>query len=307
VDPNPPQLYRSSAEFTAPVVAEPVVWISFLDLFIEDPAACAWARQPTLDTLRQAVTGVRGPQMELPGQDLAPDCRVRGRQPVDASAVLAGFAAAQAAFPGANVRPVIFYVDNVDLVPPQGILDALAALRSVPAGQLAILWPVSLPSVAQQLGAVRSTDWTFAGDPDLLNRLNTSISKYLPLQTAAAASSGPVPLLDPAHLESTQEFKVCALPDDVTIEDPPQLGVTLTVDRGQPPTVTFDLAPRIAIPKALFSNPTFSVQIEGCNGNCSRFYIREPGDEPRRWDAVHGCVLANPCERSSSPPSSLPP
>src|SRR4051794_37071145 len=96
VDPNPPQLYRSRAGFTASVVAEPIVWIAFLDLFIEDATVCAWARQTTLDTVRQAVASAGGAQMELPPQDLAPDCRVRGRQPVDGNAVLAAFAAAQA-------------------------------------------------------------------------------------------------------------------------------------------------------------------------------------------------------------------
>jgi hypothetical protein len=79
VEPAPPQLFRARPAYTPMSIAEPLVWIAVLDLFIEDAAACAWARQTTLATLRDAVVSVGGSQLELPAQDLAPDCRVRGR------------------------------------------------------------------------------------------------------------------------------------------------------------------------------------------------------------------------------------
>src|SRR3954468_10195112 len=104
VEPYPPQLFRSKVQFTAMSIAEPVAWMTILDLFIEDADACASARQTTLAAVRVAVASLGGNQLELAAQDLAPDCRVRGRQPLDIAAVQGELAAAQAAFPGANVR-----------------------------------------------------------------------------------------------------------------------------------------------------------------------------------------------------------
>lgn len=271
-------------------IAEPVVWIAVLDLFIEDAAACEWARQTTLSTLRDAVASLGGTQLELPVQDLAPDCRVRGRQALDVEAIRGSVVAAQAAFAGWHVRPVFFYLDNIDLVLPEQVASTVSSLRTTPLGQQAILWPISLPSVAKQLRAESTTAWTYAGDPDLGERLKKSIGVYLPLQTTATPTSGPVPLLDAAQLETTREFKVCALPQDANVEDPPELGVTVIVDRAHPPTVTIDLPQVIAAPKVLFPDLTFSMLVEGCTGNCDRYYIHEPGDAPRRWDAP-GCVL----------------
>jgi hypothetical protein len=291
VEPYPPQLFRSKVQFTAMSIAEPVAWMTILDLFIEDADACASARQTTLAAVRVAVASLGGNQLELAAQDLAPDCRVRGRQPLDIAAVQGELAAAQAAFPGANVRPVIFYIDNFDLTLPPPIAAEVASARTLQPGQPAILWPISLPSVATQLNAERTTDWTYAGDPDLSTRLTTSLLTYLPLQTTASVTSGPVPLLDAAELETTREFKVCALPKDTNIEDPPAIGATAIVDRAHPPTITFDLPQNVAVPKFLFPTEPMTVLVEGCTGNCDRYFIREPGDAPRPWDLMTACAL----------------
>ena len=292
VDPNPPRLFRSHAQFTSAARDEPVVWIAILDLFIEDATACAWARQTTLATLRRAVTAAGGAQVELPAQDLAPECRARGTQAVDAEAVSAAFAAARTSFAGAHLRPLIVFVDNLDALLPSSMSAALASARAL-SSPPALLWSVSQPSVGSQLAADRIVEWTYAGDPELPARVAAAVSEFLPLRTTATATSGPVPLLDARQLETALEFKLCALPPGATARGAPLLGVTHMVDPANPPTITFDLPQLVATPRFLFSETQLSIPVEGCMGNCNRYYIGHPGDVPQRWDMMPDCALGH--------------
>ena len=114
----------------------------------------------------------------------------------------------------------------------------------------------------------------------------------LPLQTTASLSSGPVPLLDAAQLETTREFKVCKIPN-ANVTSFPSVGITHVLDRAHPPTVTFSLPQKVALPRSLFQSSTFSVAVEGCTANCDRYFIGNPGDDPLRWDEADRCLLVN--------------
>src|SRR4051812_34269483 len=114
VEPNPPRLFHNRVEFTATSVSEPLVWVAVLDIFIQDTGECAWARQTTLATIRDAISRVTVQQIELPAQDLAGDCRQRGETALDVAGLQAAAAVARNALPGAHVRPLVVYVDNID-------------------------------------------------------------------------------------------------------------------------------------------------------------------------------------------------
>jgi len=290
LDPNPPRLFRANARFTSAARDEPVVWLAIVDLFLEDAAACPWARSTTISTIRAAIAAAGGSQLELPAQDLAPDCRARGSQPLDATAIRDALAVAQSAFSGAHVRPVIVYADNVDLQPPVAVLNAVSSLRTL-SSPPAILWTIARPRTSDQLGPDRAIEWTYAGDPALGSRLAATVEAFLPLRTTASASSGPVPLLDAAQLETTREFKVCAVPNVTAAQDPPPVGLTQIVDRANPPTITFEIPQSFAMPKSLFSDTTLVIPVEGCLANCERYFIEKAGDAPQRWDEMRRCAL----------------
>jgi hypothetical protein len=291
VDPNPPRLFRTAASYTSAAVDEPVVWIAILDLFFEDASGCDWAREATLLAVRQGFAAAGTRQLELAAQDLSPDCRERGQLPLDVQSVRAQFDSAQAAFPGAHVRPVIVYLDDVDLLTSAETLAALHALRSRPDAP-ALVWTISHASVSAQLGADRAIAWSYAGDGDLVNRVGTAVKTDLPLQTTAALSSGPVPLLTASQLETTREFKLCKNPD-ASASNYPLVGPAHVLDRAHPPTIMFAVPQLVAVPKSQFQNSTFDITVEGCMANCDRYYIGEAGADPVRWDEANRCLLRN--------------
>jgi hypothetical protein len=265
--------------------------MAIFNLFFQDASGCAWAKETTLSALRQGFALAGGQQLELAAQDLSPDCRQRGQRPLDFSGLNGGFDAAQAAFPAAHVRPVIVYVDDIDLSIPSDTAAALGGVRSM-SNVPGLLWAVAYPSVSGQIRADRAVAWSYAGDSELVARLGAVVKADLPLQTTAAVSSGPVPLLTAAQLATTRQFKVCKAPD-ANAAGYPTVGPAHVLDRAHPPTVTFALPQRVAIPKSLFETASFSVPVEGCAANCERYYIGEPGDDPIRWDEADGCLLRN--------------
>ncbi len=291
VDPDPPRLFRTAASYTSAAIEEPVVWIAILDLFFEDASGCDWARQTTLLAVRQGFAAAGTRQLELAAQDLSPDCRERGKLPLDVAGVRAQFDSAQVAFPGAHVRPVIVYVDDVDLPTSAETLAALHAVRSRPDAP-ALVWTISHASVSTQLGADRAVAWSYAGDAGLVNRIGEAVKADLPLQTTAALSSGPVPLLTASQLETTREFKLCKNPDPAASNYPP-VGPAHVLDRVHPPTITFAVPRQVAMPKSQFQNSTFDITVEGCMANCDRYYIGESGADPVRWDEANHCLLRN--------------
>src|SRR5207253_2537407 len=88
------------------------------------------------------------------------DCRERGRVALDLNGVRAGFDSALTAFPGAHVRPVIVYVDDVDLPTSAETLAALHAARSL-SDPPALIWTISHAPVAGKLPAAHPPTITF--------------------------------------------------------------------------------------------------------------------------------------------------
>lgn len=292
VDPNPPALYRATARFQPGSIDEPVVWMTVLDLFVEQASACADTRQGMLEMVRAAFSALPAQKLELPSQDLAPGCRQRGEVPLDVDAATAAFSAARAAFPGAHVRPVIVYVDDIDLPLPPQLTSSLQALRQPPvAGSklTPLLWTMAVREATASLAPDEDLGWTFTGDPALAALLGLVVKRDLPLQTLR--QPGPMPLLDAAQLAVTREVKVCREPTDVPVLEGPAPGVAVAVDPAHGPTMLFDVPETFAVPKGFLLVPQTEILIEGCTANCDRFYVAEPGDEPRRWNGTRHCML----------------
>jgi len=291
IDPNPPQLFRAQSKFTPPTIDEPIVWIAISNLFFEDAASCSWSRQTTLGAVRAAFAATKGQQIELPAQDLSPDCRQRNAAVPDVAAVRAAFASAVAAFPSARIRPVVVYLDNINAPLDANTANALMSLRNSPSGFQSILWMVGFDQVGSQILADHRIGWTYTGDSAMASQIRSMVAGDLPLRTTAAPSTGPVPLLDAAQLEVAHEIKVCALPKDLVPDEPPKLGATQLIDRARPPTLSFQLPQAVAVPRSLYTEETYRVVTEACSANCDRYFIREPGDEPQRWDEMKGCAV----------------
>src|SRR5438067_1121387 len=124
-DPNPPQLFRSVAQYTSAAVPEPVVWLAVLDLFTEsgNADACAAAHVWTLQAIHDAMTAVQAPQMELPHADLSPSCAQTADRSLDTSSLEQQLRSAAAAFPSAHVRVVVVYANDIALEVPGTIVD----------------------------------------------------------------------------------------------------------------------------------------------------------------------------------------
>ena len=291
IDPNPPQLFRAQTKFTPATVDEPIVWIVIFNLFFEDAPSCSWARDTALGALRSGFAAASGQPMELPAQDLAPGCQQRDLVQLDVTAVRAAFSSAQAAFPSGRVRPIIVYLDNIDslLSPTTGAL--IVSLKNAPSGLQSLIWTVGFDQVATQLGSDRRIGWTYTGDPAMAGQIRGVVSSELPLRSTAARTTGPVPLLDSSQLELAHEIKVCVLPKDLVPDEPPVLGAAQVIDRARPPTLSFQLPEAVALPRSLYTDVTYAVVTEGCSANCDRYFVRDPGDPPQRWDEMKRCAM----------------
>jgi hypothetical protein len=293
VEPNPPRLFRTKVQFTSGAVDEPLVWMAVLNLFLEEAADCAWAKDQTLSALRAAFAGAGGAQLELAAQDLSTDCRQRS-QSLDVNAIQAAFTAARLAFPSAHVRPLIVYVDDIDLAVARPLAIDLTSLRRLQdGGGGPLLWAVSFRTVSDQLMPNRAAEWGYAGDPSLRDRVAALVSADLPLRSTATMTSGPVPLLERGELDATREFKVCAVPAEAIAGTYPEPGATQVLDRAHPPTIIFSVPQRVALEKSAFQTVSLEASVEGCRANCDRYFIGEPGGDPYRWDQMRGCALGN--------------
>lgn len=284
-DPRPPQLFRSTAEYTASAAAEPVVWMPVLDLFAEKTESCDTARAWTRGAIRAAFLAVQAPRLELQGADLSPTCAQAPDRTLDAAALQQQVAAAVAAFPGAHVRVVVVYANDIALPVPPAVHDALATLRAA-----GFLWVVGRDPVAPQLAPDQAVGWTFTYDPALPGALAALVAQQLPLQSDAAVDSGFRVLLGSGDLPRAREIKVCAASDGVSLVRAEPGGSATAVDTAQPPLFRVIFPQRVAVPKPQFSVQHAAVELEGCSAECDRYFTGFPGDL-RRWDSTRGCLL----------------
>jgi len=290
VDSHPPDLFHSADEYRTSPVAEPIVWMPVLDLFVETGGSCPEARSWTLQMIRAAMAVDGAPRVELAAQDVSPACNQPPRRAIDAVAAAAAFRSAARSFPGGHVRGIIVYANNIDLPVPATLSDSLTALRLA---ELPLLfWAAARKQAADQLRADQAVAWTYAGDGAIQTALASVASTDLPLQSDAETQSGPRPLLPAAQIARARQIKACSVPTPVTLQGATPDGTAVAIDQGQPPRYSVQFRPRIALPRSQFTPAQQSVvvQVEVCAANCDRFLFYKPGDPPRRWNETRGCL-----------------
>jgi hypothetical protein len=288
VDPHAPVLFRATARFEAATVDEPLVWLAVLDLIVEDSGDCAGVRDWTLSAIRAAFARASVPQIEIPARDLAPTCRRRGETALDVDAIVAAIQEAEASFPQGHVRAIVVYADDIQFPMPLQVGSALSKLRASLA-RPPYLWALSFDTTLAPAGAERIVPWTFSGDPAMQAGLAKVVDADLPLRTAT--QPGPLPLLPEDRLATTLAMKLCANPKGWTVVAGPPPGDTRDIDPNEPPQMVLEVPDATALPKSGYSPPTTTVDVEGCEANCDRYYVGEPGDPPQRWNTTFGCLL----------------
>jgi len=204
VEPHPPQLERAQATYTAGSAGEPTSYLVVLDLYLERSAGCADQHAFALQTIRAAM----GPEaIEIAVEDASPTCAQLSTRSIDPLAVDTAIVAAQAAHAAAHLRPILVYVNNIDLPITHPLIDQLAAIRSRSVArvqQAPLYWALAAAKPAGDLRSDRIVPWTFTGDAALGATLRSLASADLPLQSETGDVAGPLPLLGEDALHRAQ-------------------------------------------------------------------------------------------------------
>src|SRR3954468_20136958 len=134
-DPNPPQLFRSTVDYSSTARSEPLVWMTLIDLFDESGTGCAAAQQWAAQTVRGAMQATSPDRIELAGATISPNCDQPPGRTVDAAALQAQIDQAAARRPSAHFKTIVVYLNNIRLPAPQAVIGGLAQLH-----QNAYLW-----------------------------------------------------------------------------------------------------------------------------------------------------------------------
>lgn len=285
VDPTPPVLTTERLVLTAAYRAEPVVFGAILDLQIPDPALCAATVARVLAELRGAAQRAGVPSRELAPRDLSPSCAQKPFRVVPVAEIEAEIRAAEADFPGFHVRPVLLYVNNVELSIDPNVGAGLnqlrgdAQLRGAPPP---LIWGMALAPALASFGFARSVPWVHATDAGMWGSLAVLLDADLPLQTRAPLDAR-ARLSDPSRAVL---LKICEV-RGLTVAGCAVDGLPCPVGPDTPiATATFP--PLVAGPRTAAYPITAVVVFEACAARCERFVDRDGTLEP--WTTIAGCV-----------------
>lgn len=293
-EPNPPGLSSLTRRASSRSQAEPTVYLLILDLYMPSAASCDVARQDLIRLVSGAIHGRDPEATVLPLEMLPPTCS----QAPFRRLALGGYPQAIEALEvklGRRIRPLILYVNNVDLALPTSLSGDITQLHAtVTEGGLSpFVWGITTARVKNQLGFLdRAIDWTFSGDPSLEAAFTATVAADLPLLTRTG-SGEEIPLLDADQLATVQQLKICS---DASIEARGFVldGSAVVVRREDPPRFVTHFSPLLAVPRTAYSDQTVALSMELCTANCDRF-LEDPALRTRRaWNRFHGCVLGAP-------------
>jgi hypothetical protein len=293
VETRPPRLFHAQAEWRTGAAPEPVLWMPVLDLFIERPQDCAPAKAWTLAAVRAAMSANEMFKIELPAQDLSPQCNQPPERGLDIAAAQAALQRAREANPQLHLRPIVVYANNIDLAVAESLRVSLLGFKGAEAAQarpVPLVWSLSRQEVALQLGADNGVKWSYTGDSALAARIAAIAAADLPLQSDTNFRAGPLQLLTGQEMARARLFKVCTVPRGVTLAGAAGDGRATATDVAHPPLFSVDIPQRIGLPRSKFQPQVVTVPVEACEGNCERYFNFRPGEEPRPWNATPGCL-----------------
>ena len=184
VEPTPPTLVGGKRVFAPVPIVEPVVHALVVDFEIPDPAHCAATVARAEAVLRSIAAS--GRSAALPTVHLAPGCRQLPFRFFDASLIEQPSREAEASFPGSAIRPVVLYVNNVDLPLPFGVTEGLRALRfsATAQGRLAPrVYGLALEKARASGGFDAVGSWTHAGDEAMWTAVEELIGREVPFES----------------------------------------------------------------------------------------------------------------------------
>ncbi len=295
VEPNPPELRRVRHSLTSPIIDEPVAWLLLVDLHITNPADCAAAQARIDAQLRETLLANGRHGVPIATIEIAPTCTQSPWRWLDVNAVEELLVDARDRL-SPRLRPLIVYVNNVDLALSPDLSSALASIpeRFVARGGLRpVLIGIAHAKARETVPFDVPLDWTFSGDAALTSSLLTLANAELPHRTQLWSGVQPQVLLEPDVVPTVSELKVCSPdgplePTGFTLD-----GMARPIDLQTPPRYRVLLTDSLAVPPSSFVAESIDLELELCSGNCDRF-VRTDEGALAEWNAVPGCFSTEP-------------
>jgi hypothetical protein len=294
VEPNPPELELFTRSYLPPTVDEPVFFAVVFDVHLSVTTECDALKARIRQAARDIFLPPGSPGAELPFMDLTPTCRQELDRGMDVSTMETAIIAQEAIWGRRRVRPILLYVNNVDLGVPNGFKSNLIQLRfsaDQRGSPRPLLWGLVMPRARQDTSFDRTSSWSHASSPGLLAGINSIARGDLPLVSAGSSPPGGVPLFTEAELARVRQFRGCP-PQDSRLQ-----GInfmlnagTVTVDLARPPRFQFSAGATQPTPRSTFDFNPVSFRVEGCSANCDRFH-RMPDGRLEIWNRLLSCVL----------------
>lgn len=295
VDPEPPVLRRLDYNWTPPVEDLPTVYALLLDLHLASGLDCDTIKSRFIAQARAVLLPSGATGVELPVMDISPTCRQSQDRHLDLDALDAAIRGAETTYGQGRVRPILVYVNNVDLPVPLGLQSDFAGLRILASGRgshLPLLWCVAAGRAQDVTLFERRVAWTHSEDPGLFGGagLGAVALQELPLRALGSVPGG-VPLYDPAKMAGAVEYKACAPGDPLIVPvgfafDGRSRPVNLT----RPPRFRFEPPPAPPAMRTSFITPIVQVKLEACSSRCDRFW-RLPDGALLAWNRAGSCLM----------------
>ncbi len=289
VEPNPPALEWLDQRRVVQTRFEPVVLAVVVDLSIRDEESCAEVIAALRDVHREAATEPVRNALMVPPVVLTPGCeQTRDRRLPES--LREELERAVAELPGHEVRPVVLYVNNLDVPLSSGLAADLKALRQpLSNGQAPVLWGVVLPAVEAQLDLEILHPWTWARDPALLPAIRDGLDARLP-----PWSEEPLERVDllPADVRArAHAVKVCDHSSALSAGSVPVDGSAVSLEEVGDPYLSVGGPPRERARIGPLTPPReLTWRVEVCGGHCDRTVRGEHGALGPRWSRSVGCT-----------------
>jgi hypothetical protein len=293
VDSTPPELETVERTFQVPPVTAPVVYQLIFDVHLANPSDCTAVIDRVTASARAALLPAGSVGAELPLYDLTGGtCHQQADRTIDAYWIADNLAGPEATWGTAKVRPLLLYLNNVDLELPWGVksgIYSLIAEQDARGAPPPLLWGIVSEKARKDAAYERASAWTYAQDPALFNGIAGFAQSDLPLQMSGTIGS--VPLFTNEESARFLQFKGCRA--DARIQ-----GVNFAFN-GMAQALQVAALPQIEVAQTNpfpVSRPKYNEKpavavAEGCTAHCNRFISTSSGLD--RWDFHYGCALTS--------------
>jgi hypothetical protein len=293
------EVYRFRHVYSPPVERAPLVFLPLFDLEIPNPARCAEAeglvQAAVVDAAAQISARTGAPVLALDPYELAEVDQVACRQANDRAfsaelVVRRAAEAIEAAFGPQPVRILWIYVQNLDLLLPEGLERAFIQLRAVVRSTTPhadFLFALAPGRVQDQLQADRHLEWVATEEPLFRSSIRGLLEGLWPFTTVRHDRDAVISMVPRGEAGRFIAYRVCRSSDAVEPTGAPLGASTARVPDAGGPGFTVALPDQWLIPASDVLRPTVVVEWEGCAAYCER---PAPGQDPwLPWLDAPGC------------------